>query len=113
LFHAVVADVGIEVVLTGVRMPQMNAITERWVQICRRLLLGRTLIWNQRHLLRALREFEAFYNTHRPHHGIAAARPLVPLPPSITDPDQIAHLNLRRRQRLGWNPQRVRICRLS
>jgi putative transposase len=30
LFDAVLADVGIEVVLTGVRMPRMNSIMERW-----------------------------------------------------------------------------------
>jgi hypothetical protein len=59
------------------------------------------LIWNQHHLLRALREFEAFYNTYRPHQGIAGPRPLRPLPPPITDPDQIAQLNIRRNQRLG------------
>ena len=61
----------------------------------------RTLIWNQRHLLHALREFKTFYNEHRPHQGIANARPLKPLPPPINEPDQIAHLNIRRRQRLG------------
>ena len=54
----------------------MNSIMERWVQTCRRELLDRTLIWNQRHLLHALREFEQFYNAHRPHQGIANARPL-------------------------------------
>jgi transposase InsO family protein len=32
LFDAVLADAGIEVVLSGVRMPRMNAIMERWVQ---------------------------------------------------------------------------------
>jgi putative transposase len=101
LFDAVLADAGIKVVLTGVRMPRMNAIMERWVQTCRRELLDRTLIWNQHHLVRALREFEVFYNHRRPHQGIANARPLRPLPPPITDPDQIAHLNIRRRQRLG------------
>jgi putative transposase len=102
LFDAVVADAGIEVVLTGVQMPRMNAIMERWVRTCRRELLDRTLIWNQRHLLRALREFEAaFYNAHRPHQGIANARPLRPLPPPITDRNEIAHLDIRRQQRLG------------
>jgi putative transposase len=101
LFDAVLAGAGITVVRTGVRMPRMNAIMERWVHSCRRELLDRTLIWDQRHLLRALREFEAFYNHHRPHQGIANARPLRPLPPPITDPDQIAHLDIRRRQRLG------------
>jgi putative transposase len=101
LFDAVLADAGIEVVLTGVRMPRMNSIVERWVQTCRRELLDRTLIWNQSHLLHALREFEAFFNEHRPHQGISNARPLHPLPPPITDPDQIARLDVRRRQRLS------------
>jgi putative transposase len=101
LFDAVLADAGIKVVLTGVRMPRMNSIMERWVQTCRRELLDRTLIWNQSHLLHALREFEAFFNEHRPHQGISNARPLHPLPPPINDPDRIAHLDVRRRQRLG------------
>ncbi|WP_344262521.1 hypothetical protein [Actinomadura napierensis] len=38
---------------------------------------------------------------HRPHQGIANARPCTPLPPPITDPDQIARPDVRRRQRLG------------
>ncbi|MFB6875829.1 integrase core domain-containing protein [Streptomyces sp. NPDC056323] len=79
----------------------MNSITERWVQSCRRELLDRTLIWNQQHLLHALRDFEDFYNAHQPHQGIANARPLHPLPAPITDPEQITHLEIRRRQRLG------------
>ncbi len=61
LFDAVLRDAGIEVVLSGVRMPRMNSIMERWVQTCRRELLDRTLIWSQRHLLHSLREFEDFY----------------------------------------------------
>jgi putative transposase len=101
LVDAVLADAGIAVVVTGVRMPRMNSIMERWVQTCRRELLDRTLIWNQRHLLHALREFEQFYNGHRPHQGIANARPLCPLPTGIADPDEIADLNIRRRDRLG------------
>jgi putative transposase len=60
LFDAVLQDAGIEIVLSGIRMPRMNSIMERWVQTCRRELLERTLIWDQRHLLHALREFEIF-----------------------------------------------------
>ena len=85
LFNTVLEDAGIEVVLSRIRMPRMNALMERWVQTCRRELLDRTLIWNQRHLLHALREFEQFYNAHRPHQGIANACPLHPLPEPITD----------------------------
>jgi putative transposase len=36
------------------------------VLTCRRELLDRIWIWNQQHLLHALREFEQFYNSHRP-----------------------------------------------
>jgi hypothetical protein len=31
LFDAILADVGITVVLSGVRMPRMNSIMERWI----------------------------------------------------------------------------------
>jgi putative transposase len=79
----------------------MNSIMERWVQTCRRELLDRTVIWNQAHLLHALREFERHYNAHRPHQSIANARPLHSLPDPITDPGRIAALDVRRRDRLG------------
>jgi putative transposase len=101
LFDIILADAGMTVVLSGVRMPRMNSIMERWVQTCRHELLDRTLIWNQRHLLHALREFEHFYNEHRPHQGISNTRPLHPLPEPITDPQQLTRLDIRRRQRLG------------
>jgi transposase InsO family protein len=101
LFDAVLADAGISTALSGVRIPRMNAIMERWIQSCRRELLDRTLIWNQQHLLHALREYEQFYNTHRPHQGITNARPLHALPPPITNQAQLVDLNVRRRQRLG------------
>jgi transposase InsO family protein len=101
LFDTVLADSGITVVPSGVQLPRMNAIMERWVRTCRRELLDRTLILNQRRLLHALREYEKFYNTHRPHQGIANARPLAPLPEPITKPDQLAQLRICRRDRLG------------
>ena len=75
----------------------MNAIMERWIWTCRHELLDRTLIWNQRHLLHALREFEAFYNQHRPHQGLANARPPQPLPPPIAT---VTELRIHRRDRL-------------
>jgi Integrase core domain len=63
------------VALSNVRMPRMNGVVERWAQTCRHELLDRTLVWNQVHLPRAPSEFEHFYDEHRPHQGIANARP--------------------------------------
>ncbi|MFE7355636.1 integrase core domain-containing protein [Streptomyces sp. NPDC057543] len=91
------AGAGLEVILSGIRMPRMNSITERWIQTCRRELLDRTLIWDQRHLLHALREFESFYNGHRPHRALGQAAPLRPLPTPTAEPGQIKHLEIGRR----------------
>jgi transposase InsO family protein len=101
LFDAVLTDTGIAAVLTGAQVPRMNSIMERWIQSCRHELLDRTLIWNQAHLLHALREYERHYNTHRPHRGILNASPLRPLPQPITDPAAITHLRIHRHDRLG------------
>ncbi|MFE4956098.1 integrase core domain-containing protein [Streptomyces sp. NPDC056653] len=100
-FDNVFEDEGIAIVKTGIRLPRMNAIMERWVQSCRTELLDRTLILNQAHLLHALREYETFYNEHRPHRALHAAAPLRSLPEPITEPDRLNHLDIRRRDRLG------------
>ena len=99
-FDAILADSGIQTVLTGVMMPRMNAVMERWAATCRREVLDRTLIWNQRHLIDALREFEIHYNTHRPHRALGQGSPLGSRPTPINDPDQIVQLDVRRRDRL-------------
>jgi transposase InsO family protein len=100
-FDAVLADGGITIMKTGIRVPRMNAIMERWVRTCRTELLDRTLIINEAHLLHTLREYELFYNQHRPHRALHAAVPQRPLPEPITEPDQLRHLNIRRRDRLS------------
>jgi hypothetical protein len=76
----------------------MDSIMERWIGSCRRELLDRTLIWNQRHLMTVLREYEDFYNTHRPHRTLNQAAPLRPPPDGVTDLD---HFRVRRRVRVG------------
>jgi hypothetical protein len=51
-FDAVFTAAGMRIARSGVRMPRMNSITERWIGGCRRELLDRTLIWNLSHLRR-------------------------------------------------------------
>jgi Integrase core domain len=97
-FDAVFQAAGARVVRCAVQAPRMNSIMERWVGSCRRELLDRTLIWNQRHLMTVLREYEDFYNTHRPHRTLNQAAPLRPLPDRVTDLD---HFRVRRRDRAG------------
>jgi hypothetical protein len=78
----------------------MNSIMERWVQSCRRELLDRTLIWNQRHLLHALREYETHYNRYCAHQAMQQATPLRAVPAPITDPQRITDPDISRHDRL-------------
>ena len=97
-FDAVFGAAGARVVRSAIQAPRMNAIMERWIGSCRRELLDRTLIWNQRHLMSVLREYGDFCNHHRPHRALNQAAPLRPLPDGVTDLD---HLRVRRRNRVG------------
>ena len=97
-FDAVFQAAGIRTVRSAVQAPRMNSIMERWIGGCRRELLNRTLVWNQRHLMIVLREYEDFYNTHRPHRTLKQAAPLRPLPGGVADLD---HFRIQRRGRAG------------
>ncbi|MDP9849533.1 integrase core domain-containing protein [Streptosporangium lutulentum] len=95
------ADADIQAIKTGIRIPRMNSIMERWIQTCRRELLDRTLIWNQHHLLHALREFETSYDEHRPHRTLGQAAPLRSLPDPSTVPAGNTRLDIRQHDRLS------------
>jgi transposase InsO family protein len=97
-FDRVFADAGITVIRTAVRAPRMNALIERWFRSLRAELTDRTLIWNIPHLLRLLREYETFYNEHRPHRALGQAAPLRPLPEKIID---LESFRIRRHDRAG------------
>jgi len=71
------------------------------------------LIWNQAHLLHALREFETHYNLHRPHRSLGQSAPLHPAPE--TDHRQRRHHRPERAKTRPTrrHPARVRACRLT
>jgi len=52
-----------------------NAICERLVGTLRRELLDRVLILGEAHLRAVLTDYQAHYNTARPHQGIAQHLP--------------------------------------
>jgi putative transposase len=60
---------------TAVQAPRMNAICERLVGTLRRELLDRVLILGEAHLRTVLADYQAHYNTARPHQGIAQRVP--------------------------------------
>ncbi len=97
-FDEVFRAAGTRIIRSAIQAPRMNSVMERWIGTCRRELLDRTLVWNQRHLMTVLREYEDFYNTHRPHRTLKQAAPQRPLPDGVADLDQI---RVQRRDRAG------------
>jgi transposase InsO family protein len=97
-FDSVVPATGIRVIRSAVQAPRMDSVMQRWIGSCRRELLDRALVWNQRHLMIVLREYEDFSTTHRPHRTLNQAAPLRSLPDGVTDLDQF---RVQRRDRAG------------
>ena len=74
-FDAVFQATGTTILRTAVQAPRMNATCERLIGTLRRELLDRVLILGEVHLRAVLAEYQAHYNTARPHQGIAQRIP--------------------------------------
>ena len=74
-FDAVFEATGARILRSAVQAPRMNAICERLVGTLRREILDRVLILGEAHLRAVLTDYQAHYNTARPHQGIAQCVP--------------------------------------
>jgi putative transposase len=75
-FDTVFRSEGIDVIPTPVRAPNANAFCERWIRSAREECLDKLLIINEAHLRRVMREYIEFFNTTRPHQGLAQQIPI-------------------------------------
>ncbi|MBP2329297.1 transposase InsO family protein [Kibdelosporangium banguiense] len=66
-FDAVLASIGIKIMLTAPQAPRMNAFAERWIGSIRRECTDRILITGERHLRHVLNAYIAHHNTARSH----------------------------------------------
>jgi transposase InsO family protein len=66
----------IRIIPTPIQAPKANAFAERWVRTVRQECLDHLLILNEAHLRRVLQAFVAYYNTARPHQGLAQQTPI-------------------------------------
>ena len=105
LFDDVLKDAGIEVVLSSVRMPRMNSIMEQGAPPVRRMGAGPDL---QTRTAGPHADLGPAPPPARPARvrDVLQRAPAAPghrqrLPDPIEDPGRIAHLDIRRRARLG------------
>ncbi len=75
-FDAFFQAQGIEVIHTPFRAPNANAFAERWIRSVRQECLDKLVLLGERHVRRVLAEYVTFYNTRRPHQGLAQQCPI-------------------------------------
>jgi len=78
-FHGEVLEtmegLGVIPVRTAVRSPWQNGVAERFVGNCRRDLLDRVIVLNQRHLKRLMNDYISYYHEDRTHLALAKETP--------------------------------------
>ena len=74
-FDEVFRSDGVRVIRTPIRSPKANAFAERFVKTVRHECLDHLLIFGERHLRWALREYLRHYNEERPHRGLFLETP--------------------------------------
>jgi len=80
-FDEVFRSGGLGLIKTPIAAPRAKAHAERWVGSARRECLDRILIVSRRQLETVLREYVAYYNTHRPHRSLDQQPPLPKIRP--------------------------------
>ncbi len=75
---------GTKPVRISYRSPWQNGTAERWIGCCRRELLEHVFIFGERHLVRLVRSYTAYYHEDRCHLGLdkdtPERRPVTPRP---------------------------------
>ncbi len=69
-FRRLLKESGIDTVLTPYRAPNCNAYAERFVRSIKEECLNRMVMFGERSLHRAIREFVQHYHLERPHQGL-------------------------------------------
>jgi hypothetical protein len=75
-FDARVDNLGVRQLRTAPRSPWQNGYAERWVGTLRREVLDHLIVLGERHLLRQVREYVAYYNEDRPHMALDRDAPV-------------------------------------
>jgi transposase InsO family protein len=68
-FRQILESAGIQIVLCP-RIPQCNAIAQRFVRSIKTECMDRLIVLGEEHLRAALRSYETHYNQHRNHQGM-------------------------------------------
>jgi putative transposase len=68
-FRAIIASGQVEPLVLPARSPNLNAYAERWVRSVKEECLSKVILFGERSLRRALKEYVEHYHAERNHQG--------------------------------------------
>jgi transposase InsO family protein len=95
-FQRIIDEARVKRVPMPPRSPNLNAYAERWIRSVKEEALSRLILFGERSLQHALKEYAAHYHAERPHQGKGNVV-LMPAPYQGTECEG----SIRRRERLG------------
>ncbi len=82
-------NASVTVIRTAYQAPNMNAFAERWVLSVKSECLDKMILFGERSLRRALREYGAHFYRERPHQGLGNDL-IVPARTTASPTDRVA-----------------------
>jgi putative transposase len=95
-FHDIIDHAGITRVPLPPRSPNLNAFAERWIRSVKAEVLSKLILFGERALRHALKQYTAHFHQERPHQGIGH---MIPFP--ARRPAQERAGPMQCRERLG------------
>lgn len=78
-FHDIIDHAGVTRVPLPPRSPNLNAFAERWIRSVKEEMLSKLILFGERALRHALKEYTTHFHAERPHQGISN---VIPFPTS-------------------------------
>ena len=100
-FDAVLSDNGIVIIKTAIQVSRMNAIMERWIRTCPSRTPRPHAHREPSPPTARVTRIRIVLQRTPAHRALHTTAPLQPLPQLISEPNQLHHLNIQRRDRLG------------
>jgi putative transposase len=100
-FDAVVSDSAIAIIKTAIQVSRMNAIMERWIRTCPSRTPRPHAHREPSPPAARVTRIRIVLQRTPAHRALPTTAPLQPLPQLISEPNQLHHLNIQRRDRLG------------
>lgn len=95
-FQRIIDDAGVTRVPLPPQSPNLNAFAERWVRSVKEETLSKLILFGERALRHALKQYTTHFHQERSHQGIGN---VIPFPPSRSNQDQVGPIHCR--ERLG------------